>query len=264
MANCSDPVGVFEVQGGVSTTDAVFFPAGALLAYIGMAALDFGLIVRLVAGNAELVPAYQLIKVRPAAPETPVAVSSATWRNATGPYHERQAFSSTEYYWLQPGVLARVKPGGAETPGYFQATLVLSKAQCGRIVGQGQRDMYPKNSNSLNLIVPASDFVPTIGVDKFRAIVVGTDCNDIDIGWFCRTAIDRETPNAWQQIGSWSTLSTANVAINTGASGTDLSIPAGANPSSNALLQIGFASRMKSGGTNPHGLFRWACGLTFS
>lgn len=258
---CSDKLGTFQISGAVDSTSKQFFPAGRWIPSIGVDSMDFGLIPEVITGDVGLLPGYQYAKVRPRAPDAPLEVSGTYVQSTANPDQFRKALGDEEFYWIRPGLFAKVV---TSTPGYFQATLCVSKRQCGAIVGKGEFDMNPPANNSLRETVVLSPWVPTIGIDKFRGIAVATGCVDIEARFYCRTAIDDEAPNDWEAMGSWASLADGNNDINTGSGGTDISIPAGANITTNSLIQFGFATRMKSAGSDPQGFFRVMAGLTYT
>ena len=75
-------------------------------------------------------------------------------------------------------------------------------------------------------------------------MVVNNDSTYLEVQLVCRTANDVRAPNAWQTCeAAWDNPASGNSVRNTGA----LSAPAGANVSSNLLIQFGLAVRKKSG-----------------
>lgn len=259
---CSDQVGTFSLSAEVATTSPQFVAAGDWIPAVGLSAVDFALTIETITGNAELVPGYQLAAVRPRSPNAPVTASTS-W--TTAPVSQvRVGIVDTGVFWFRPGVFARIAPGGPQAPGYFQAGLTVSKVQCGGVVGQREIEALPPADVATPETHILTPWVPAVGVDRFRGIVVSTDTADLEAQFRCRTAIDPDLPGSWFGLGSWQLLATGNGSWNTGSGGTDLSIPAGANLGSSSRIQLALGTRMRSGGSHPHGMLRVMAALTYT
>ncbi|MCB9685399.1 MAG: hypothetical protein H6738_22515 [Alphaproteobacteria bacterium] len=124
--------------------------------------------------------------------------------------------------------------------------------RCGRNTGDGNVSVNPGMISGTDIDDFAiTGFDATIGLDEIMAAfaVMDNESDYLEYQLVCRTANDPRAPNAWQTMETgWTNPSSSNTLRNTGA----LSAPAGANVSSNFLIQFGVAVRKKSGaGGNP-------------
>jgi hypothetical protein len=107
-----------------------------------------------------------------------------------------------------------------------------------------------------------SRWEPSVALSNLKAafMVMDNANSGLEYQLLVRTCNDPSEPNAWVTAeASWANPSAGNSARNTG----ELSIPAGANLSSNHLIQLGVGVR-KTGSSNPRATLRVVSALKYS
>ena len=216
----------------------------------GMTAADALLNLQNVTGNWETIPASQTAAVLQTHPDAPAVFPSASYTSTEGYNHFRESTTLTGKYWVRFGVASKNSSGASL--GSAEVEMQTAVAQCGDNVGTGTVSVNPGMISGTDInYFPITGFDATIGLDKVMAAfaVMDNESDYLEYQLVCRTANDPRAPNAWQTMeASWTNPSSSNTLRNTGA----LSAPAGANASSNFLIQFGVAVRKKSGaGGNP-------------
>jgi hypothetical protein len=129
----------------------------------------------------------------------------------------------------------------------LQVQLHAAPNQCMEQVGSGRIVINPGMVTTTDInYFEVGGWGPTSGLDKVMAgiVVMNNESTYIETQLVCRTAQDPRFPNAWVTCeAGWDNPASGNSARNTGA----LSAPAGANVSTNFLVQWGLAVRKKSG-----------------
>lgn len=211
----------------------------------GVGTADFGLNVRNVTGSAQAKPCYQTAAVLPDYPDAPAAITAGSWVTTAGWTHFRETLGLTTKAWVRFGVAVSNTAG--TSLGSVEADLVTSVLTRAYEVGALTIDIRPGqiSGTDVNYFVLGS-WTPTLGFDTVMAAIAVLD-NDgtyMENGLFCRTAIDPMQPNAWQGVeAAWNNPAAGNSVRNT----TALSLPAGANATTNLLVQFALGVRKKSG-----------------
>ena len=216
----------------------------------GISAADALINLQNVTGNFQCKPCYQTAEVLQRYPDAPAVFPSASYTSTEGYNHFRQTTTLTGKFWVRFGVAANNTSGAAL--GSAEVELQTSVSQCGQQIGTGVVTINAGMISGTDInYFTITDFSPTIGLDEIMAafVVMDNESDYLEYQLVCRSANDPRAPNAWQTMeASWANPSSGNSKRNTGA----LSAPAGANVTSNFLLQIGVAVRKKSGaGGNP-------------
>jgi hypothetical protein len=211
----------------------------------GMDAADFLMNTRDVTGNWQGKPCYQTAPVLPEFPDAPGVITSGSYVSSAGLTHFRETVSLTGKYWIRFGVASNNSAGVAL--GSAQVQLQVAPNQCMEQVGSGRIVINPGMVTTTDInYFEVGGWAPTSGLNKVMAalVVMNNESTYLEAQLVCRTAQDPRFPNAWLTCeAGWDNPASGNSARNTGA----LSAPAGANVTTNFLVQWGLAVRKKSG-----------------
>jgi hypothetical protein len=211
----------------------------------GMDAVDFLTNTRDLVGNWQGKPCYQTAAVLPEFPDTPGVITSGSYVTSATLTHFRETVSLTGKYWIRFGVACNLSSGLAL--GSAQVQLSVAPNQCVTQVGSGRIVINPGTVTTTDTnYFEVGGWDATSGFDKVMAalVVMNNESTYLETQLVCRTAQDPRFPNAWITCESgWDNPAAGNSARNTGA----LSAPAGANVTTNLLVQWGLAVRKKSG-----------------
>lgn len=213
-----------------------------------LAVADVVFNVRNVDGNWQAKPTYQTAAVSPEYPDSPQVFTSGSYANAgnSGFLMFRETLGLSGKMWIRFGIAASNSSGanlGSANVG-MQVARSLSVAEAGR----GRFVMNPGMFGSTDTnVLELGPFAPTVGLSKVMAAfgVMNNVSTYFEYVLMCRTANDPRAANAWVdcESGVWTNPAAGNSLRNTGA----LSAPAGANVSTNLLIQWGLGFRKKSG-----------------
>jgi hypothetical protein len=211
----------------------------------GMDAADFLMNTRELVGNWQGKPCYQTAAVLPEFPDAPAVITSGAYVASATLTHFRDTVSTTTKYWIRFGVACNLSSGLAL--GSAQVQLHAAPNQCMEQVGSGRIVINPGMVTTTDInYFEVGGWAPTSGLNKVMAalVVMNNESTYLEAQLVCRTAQDPRFPNAWLTCeAGWDNPASGNSARNTGA----LSAPAGANVTTNFLVQWGLAVRKKSG-----------------
>ncbi len=212
----------------------------------GIATADLMVNVRNIVGACQVKPCYQTAAALIDYPDAPTVITAGSYLTAAGFGHFRETLGLTSKYWIRFGVASSNTSGvalGTADVVDLKVAYVDRSAEVGRgrvVINPGQISGTDTNYFELG------EWTPTVGIDKVMAAIVFLDNESTysEHQLVCRSAIDPRSPNAWQTMeAAWSNPAAGNSVRNT----TALSVPAGANATTNFLLQFGLAVRKKSG-----------------
>jgi hypothetical protein len=244
-----------------SSTTEVFVPMTRWFPKAGLSEVDFSVDLLAVDGDAdaEVMPGAQTAAVRTDNPDSPAAISGS-YVSTAGPHHFSDTLAATSKAFVRFGMMYRLKTGESGQAA-IQAGLSVAGQQCGRLLPARAIDVQPWIANTDQNTFAISDWIPTVGLSKVLAafMVLDNANNGLEYQLIVRTCNNVGEPNSWQLAeGSWTNPSTGNSERHTG----ELSVPAGANLSSNHRLQVGVAVR-KTGSNNPRATIRVLGGLVY-
>ncbi len=220
----------------------------------GLNTADALLNVRNRVGNWQGKPAYQLAAVRAEVPDAPALFSSGSMITTEGFTHFRQTTLSTTKLLVRLGVGYSNTAGTVLGMADVGATYAVRG--CGGTLGRADLDLLPGEVGTDINYYPVGDWGPTVDFDKVMAVfsVEDNESSYLEYQLVVRTANDVRSPNTWQTVeAAWANPSTPNSERNA----TALSLPVGANATTNLLMQFGVAARKKSGAAgNPRAQVR--------
>jgi hypothetical protein len=212
---------------------------------LGMTAADFQANLRNIVGTWEAKPAYQTAAVLPELPDAGTVISAGAYEGTAKFAHWRETLGITNKYWIRFGMACKNNSGFLL--GSADVRLQVAPNQCVAMVGSGRWSINPAMLTTTDVnYLELGGWTPTSGLDKFMAglVVMNNESNYLETQIVCRTAQDPRQPNAWVTCeAGYDTPAAGNSVRNTGA----LTAPAGANVSTNFLIQWGLAVRKKSG-----------------
>lgn len=181
----------------------------------------------------------------PEYPDTPTAFATGSYSTTSGKTQWRETLSSSGKFWIRFGVAASntsgVSLGSADTQ------LTVTYTRCSEQVGLTTITVNPGMISGTDTnVFEVGGWRPTIGFSKMMGalVVMNNVSTYLETMLVCRTAKDTRAPNDWQTCETaWDNPASGNSVRNTGG----LSAPAGANLTTNLLVQFGLAVRKKSG-----------------
>ncbi|MCA9491987.1 MAG: hypothetical protein KC621_18770 [Myxococcales bacterium] len=242
---CNETIGPKEASIAVYTTGTRYtWTTGWVLVH-GMAAVDAQIDLRNIVGNFQGKPCYQTAAVLPEYPDSPTVFSAGSYANSAGKTMWRETLSLTGKFWIRFGIAASNSSG--VSLGSADTQLLVTYARCAEQVGLTTITVNPGMISGTDTnVYEVGAWRPTIGFSEMMGalVVMNNVSTYLETMLVCRTAQDTRAPNDWQTCETgWDNPSAGNSVRNTGA----LSAPAGANMTTNLLVQFGLAVRKKSG-----------------
>jgi hypothetical protein len=205
-------------------------------------------------GNWQGKPAYQLASVRAEVPDAPALFSVGAQITTEGFTHFRQSVLSTNKLLVRLGVGYSNTAGTLLGAADVGATFALRG--CGAKLGRADVDMLAGEVGTDINYYPVGDWSPTVNFNKVMAVysVEDNESNHLEYQLVVRTANDVRSPNLWQTVeAAWANPTVPNSERNS----TALSLPAGANATTNLMMQFGLAARKRAAATgNPRAVIR--------
>ncbi|MEQ1568634.1 MAG: hypothetical protein ABMA64_23550 [Myxococcota bacterium] len=216
----------------------------------GMSIADVLVLLRSLTGSFNAKPAYQTAPVRAEGPDAPVVFAGGAYATTAGYTLYHEPLTLGDRLLVRFGLA--FKNGSGTALGAGQAQVRVAVRQCAMVVATGGDTINPAQTSTADInYTPIGEFRPCVGLSKLMGafIVSDNESNHLEYQLVVRTALDPRAPNSWQTAElAWTTPNTPNSERNTGF----LTVPAGANLTSNLLFQVGIAYRKRSGATgNP-------------
>jgi hypothetical protein len=191
----------------------------------------------------------------------PSVVTTGSYATSQGRYVYREDLSgTTTKFYVAPVLLYKASSGLGSGMAKVRATWKTS----GVVLGSRDIVVHPSTDGTDKMYFPISGFHPTLGVSKIMASIQAMDVNNayVQDRLAIRTALDPAQPNAIVDCETgWNTPGAGNSSRNTG----QVSVPAGANLSTNNFLQLMLAVRKSDAGqNNAHAYYRVTSALVLS
>ncbi len=227
-----------------STTTRYFWLTGWVRCH-GVTTADFLVNFRDLVGSAQVKPAYQTAAVIPELPDSPTVITAGSYVTTASFTHFRETLSLTSKYWIRFGVAASNTSGVALGSGDVGMQVALDQVPV--VLGMEQIVINPGQISGTDTnVFEVGEWSPTVGLDKVMAAIAVMDnlSTYLELSLHVRTCKVPSQPNSWVQVeAAWDNPASGNSVRNT----TALSLPAGANASTNFLFQLGMGVRKKSG-----------------
>lgn len=258
---CPQVVGTFPFTIYVAGTEPAWFPVGNPLLVHGADTLEMTVKISRATGDAEAAAGSQLFATRTSVASGDATAAGAYSGTAGGSTHYTSSLSgNTTDFYVQPGILAKLN---TTTPGWVHGTITVTLGSCGRLVGQRDIEafLYEDSSRAWSFVI--GGWSPALNASKLRAVLIGSNLQDVDWRFQARLANDVDEPTALTGLGtgftSFSPDGDGNAQVNTGV--IDLS---GLSLSSYQFIQIVLALTMKSAGTNPKAFLKVVAALSYT
>jgi hypothetical protein len=230
-----------------------FFPASEWMPATGITAVDLLMRVLSVDWPGQVKPGFQIASARTDKPKPGQAISDGAFVSSEGVFHFRERESFSKAAFVRFGFVGRLQKGH-QGPSAVEVEMDVAVRMCGEVLGTKTVEIQPFTfgGDDEAAVVPITDWSPTVGVDKLKAVFVVLDNHNEALQYqlVVRTASDRMEPDPWQSVEDkrWEQPRTGNSERNTG----ELPIPEDARFEWRSLFQLGLAYRKKSGApSNP-------------
>jgi hypothetical protein len=233
----------------LSTTDTSnygFVAVGDVRPAAGLDSVSFDVNL-MVANNLSVKPGLLWFATRATHPDNSVdTVTTGGYATSQGRYVYQQDLSgTTNKFCVAPVLTYKASSGLGSGMARVQATWKSSG------VPLGARDVvvHPSTEGTDKMYFPLTGWHSTLGVDTIMASIIAMDVNNgyVQDRLAIRTALEPSEPNSIVDCESgWNTPGAGNSARNTGL----VSVPAGANLSTNNVFQLMLAVRKSDAGQN--------------
>lgn len=243
------------------TTNYAFVVVGDARPAAGMQKVSFDLSL-MMASNLSVKPGLLWFATRSNVPDNSVTTVTAG-SNATsqGRYvYQEDLSATTNKFYVAPVLQYKASSGLGTGLAQVQANWMSS----GKSLGSRDIVVPPATDGTDKSYYPITGWHPTLGADKLMASIIAMDVNNayVQERLAIRTALDPTQPNAIEDCETgWNTPGAGNSARNTG----QVSIPAGADITTNNYFQLLVAVRKSDAGqNNARAFFRATAALVTS
>jgi hypothetical protein len=221
-----------------------FFPASEWMPLTGITAVDF--LLRLVsrAGEGEVKPGIQIARARADKPDPGHAIAAGAFVDTVDLHHFRERPELTQGAFVRFGFVGRLRKG-SHRQSTLEVEMDVAIQACGEVLGTKTVEVQPFATDSDEAVVPITDWSPTVGVERLKAVFVLLDnhTDSFEYRLVVRSAKDRMEPDPWVAAEGWDRPEAGNSERNTG----ELLVPEAACFLDRSLFQLGLAFRKTAG-----------------
>lgn len=245
----------------------MFFPGTDWIPATGFVATDFLMNVLSTEGvTGEVKPGVQLCTVRTDKASAGSAITAGNYESTVDMHQYRETASYSSSAFVRFGWMGKLAAGQTGQC-VLELEMDIAIKHCGAVLGSKLIEAQPYltgTDEANSMVIPVTDWSPTVGVDKFKAMFVVIDNQNTALEYILRgrVAKDRMSPGAWVDIeAAYNNPAAGSSERNTG----ELSIPGGLNFSTRSLFQLGVGLRKKSGSSgNPRAILQTMTHIKYS
>lgn len=252
-------IGPFPFQQLVISTTAASIDLGPEFHTAGVDDIDFLAHITGATGDAAALPTLRLFNDSPSTANAPT-VTTGTYNGTAGTaVKTTKDISADTSKWLGQGGVSFKLDGGAN-PGQIRGMLWMALKESGGSLPAGRRriEISPNEDSGHPSLFVLGPYLPVLGSTNFRAVIRGTEVADMSWRFYVRLANDTEKPETMVALGTGFTdfsPTSGNLEINTGNIDVGTGVTGLGSRDDYFFMQFILALRMKSGGSNPTGLF---------
>ena len=189
----------------------------------------------------------QIARTRTDKPDPGQAIADGEFVDTVDLHHFREAPDLAHGAFVRFGFVGRQR-SRARGQSTLEVEMDVAVKLCGEVLGTKTVEVQPFATGSDDddaVVVPITDWSPTVGVDRLKAVFVLLDNHNdaLEYRLVARTALDRMAPDPWVSVEGkgWSHAAPGNSERNTG----EQPVPGGARFAERAVFQLGLAYRRK-------------------
>lgn len=233
----------------LTSTTETFFPTSEWMPLTGLTAVDFLLNLMSAIGPGEVKPGVQIARTRTDKPDPGQAIAAGNFVDTVGLHHFREVPDLAHGAFVRFGFVGRLRRG-ARGQSTVEVEMDVAAKLCGEVLGTKTVEVQPfaiGPDEDDAVIVPITDWSPTVGVDRLKAVFVLLDNHNDALAYrlVVRGALDRMAPDPWVSVEgkAWTHAAVGSSERNTG----EQAVPVAARFADRSLFQLGLAYRRKQG-----------------